>query len=468
MTAIALRDRTEAVAPVPTLATAGSGLQLLPACSIYELPGNPEKDCYAIPVSGGGDSSFLAILMVMLFPHIPFQFVFTDTKADPAEIYECLDRLELYIGRKIERITPEKGLYELIESYGGFIPSASARYCTRELKLVGFEKWMTRFAGRKLHMFVGIRADEDRVAFTLDNCETHFPFVALNIQREQIFLGLSKTIGIPKFYRTRTRSGCGPCFFQRRSELVGLLQYQPIEFKRGKAAEKVAQSDLDRHKIAPSLPKECGFMPPLPMPGDNAITGRVKRNASLDLFANAGLFVAVEYFFDSFCGVGEFCWAQRVVSYSPTLTGIARQVNDRYAHLLSTAEIHDMTPDDVRRDVRFGVFYIEAPAEVFDPKGPKDKGYTWQQGSSYAQLEHVIGWAERILRGHALAQTAEDLDEHSLLSWSYEQAQIAVEGMRHVIQPLGRVVNSTWLKPDEPKNDGVVDERFISCPACSI
>jgi len=75
--------------------------------------GDPTKDLYLLPVSGGGDSAALAILLHTMFPEIPFRMVFTDTLAEEPEIYDVLDRLERYVGRKIERIVPEKGLFEI-------------------------------------------------------------------------------------------------------------------------------------------------------------------------------------------------------------------------------------------------------------------------------------------------------------------------------------------------------------------
>lgn len=80
-------------------------------------------------------------------------------------------------------------------------------------------------------------------------------------------------------------------------------------------------------------------------------------------------------------GMEPFIWKQRFLSYSPTLAGLKKQVDGRFAHLLDTAEVHDLTPDEVRKEVKFAIYYVECPGDVFDPDGPTG-GYTWQQGRS--------------------------------------------------------------------------------------
>lgn len=109
----------------------------------FELPGNPKNDLYIVPVSGGADSSALAITMSVLYPHIPFRFVFTDTLAETRDLYENMVAIEKFLGIEITRLIPENGgLYGLIESYGGFLPSMRARWCTRDLKLKPYEAYI--------------------------------------------------------------------------------------------------------------------------------------------------------------------------------------------------------------------------------------------------------------------------------------------------------------------------------------
>lgn len=92
----------------------------------YQVPGNPHTDVYLLPVSGGADSSALAILLHEIAPHVPFRMVFTDTGAEERETLETLERLETWIGKPIERLG-EKSLFDLIAQYKGFLPSPKDR-----------------------------------------------------------------------------------------------------------------------------------------------------------------------------------------------------------------------------------------------------------------------------------------------------------------------------------------------------
>lgn len=174
--------------------------------SRYQLPGCPETDTYIVPVSGGADSTVLAIVLRWLFPLVQFKFVFTDTTVDEEEIYSTLDLLEAFLNISVDRVLPAHGLFELIELYGGFLPSARDRWCTRMLKLETFQPWLAQLPVGPKHIFIGIRSDEsERLAFAIDEAETHMPFLDLGLVRGDIYRILTETIGVPGYYRRRTR-----------------------------------------------------------------------------------------------------------------------------------------------------------------------------------------------------------------------------------------------------------------------
>lgn len=438
----------------------------------YKLPGDVSKDAYILPVSGGADSTYLAILLIQMFPEAPWKLVFTDTGEEHGDILTQLDRLEVYLGRKIERLGDET-LFGLVERWGGFLPSPNARYCTSELKAKPFKAWLKQFDGQKKWMFVGIRSDErQRLAFTLPDAETEMPYIDMGVVREDVYKGLSETIGIPRMYEVRTRSGCWSCPFQARSERVGLLQQHPIQFYRAGKVEKLGSRDLQRQEPAPKLSAETGVTEnwlSLPKPKEGAkIEGR-RPSKEVGLFGDRGIYVAAEFFEDSFCGIDPFVWHQRVVTYSPTLAGVQKQLQNRYEHLLSTAEVYDMTPDDVRHQVKFAVYYIEAPADVLDLDGPEANSYTWHQGESYRQLSHVVSWATRVLHAHTMAEEASTVDKVSPISFAYEVADGSVKALQKVKAPTGQVAAMGWHKCHEPvEDDSEIDESQIACPMCTI
>jgi len=438
----------------------------------YQLPGNIATDIYIVPVSGGADSSVTAMLMCEMFPDVNWRFCFTDTGAEEPGIYDTLDSLETYLGRSIDRVLPKKDLWELLDQYGNFLPSATSRWCTRATKAIPFDGWLKQFAGTQKWIFVGIRADESfRVAFTIEGAGTIMPLLDLGWNRENVFRKLRDTIGIPGFYRRRSRSGCGFCPFQRRQELIGLLQEKPLEFDRGGECEKLSERDLRRHEPAPDLGVETRFAPnwlSLPLPKqDDLIAGKLGNKAET-MFGMIGIFIAAEFFTDCAPGGSPFIWKQRIVSFSTSQSGIQKQLSTRYEHLLATAEVHDMDQWEVRNQVKFAVYYIEAPSDVFDPEGTGVGSYTWHAGESYRMLRHIHGWAARVLSAHVLQVDASEIDKFSPVTWSYENSAISKEALEKVRHPLGTVVAMSLFKPKEPVQDAEIDEKHIPCAMCSL
>lgn len=90
--------------------------------------------------------------------------------------------------------------------------------------------------------YVAIRADEaSRTGYvsTKKNIETKLPFVEDDIDHAGVMRILEDAgIGLPSYYEWRTRSGCYFCFYQRKSEWVGLADRHPDLFERAVAIEQ--------------------------------------------------------------------------------------------------------------------------------------------------------------------------------------------------------------------------------------
>lgn len=414
---------------------------------------------HVIPVSGGADSSALAILMVAAFPDVNFRFMFTDTGSEGDAVYESLDRLEVYIGRKIERVSAEKTLYGYIEEFNGFLPSSQKRWCTRALKLLPYKQWIRQFGKSKLHMYVGVRHDEDRVAFVTEGVETIMPFVTLGLKREAVFSILSKTIGIPRLYKQRTRSGCTSCPFLRQGEVVALLSEDPGAFERGKAVEKLSVIDVQAYSPMPEpywqtsgLARNwLGFPQPdwrLSDQGQAATRGRASL-APADLFGGPmqGVWVAVEFFVNQF-HYEPIVWRQELVTISTTRAGLQKQLDMHMQHRLSTAEVWDLTEEQMREEARYVIYYLNVDAEVLSTQRPGEGSYTWQSGQAYARTEHLVRWAQAAL-------------------WSVETGIAPVRRGKQApvrIEVLGQEV----YEPKAPSVEDTYDERYIACPMCSI
>ena len=443
----------------------------------YTVPGDPSTDVYILPVSGGSDSCALAILLHEIAPHIPFRMVFTDTGAEEQETLEMLDKLEAFLGKPIERLG-DNTLFGLISDFSGFLPSPRDRWCTRELKLVPFRRWLAQFDGRKKWVFVGVRADEsDRLAFSLPDAETEMPFIDLGITRDWVYRKIASTIGISRSYKTRSRSGCTVCPYQTSQEVVGLLQRSPAEFERGERCEKLTIRDIERHQAGIALWKDTSISQnwhslPAPDSEDAIQKGRLVKAKVPDLFG-ARIFVGGEFFFDGMPGYEEFIWHQRVVSFSTTLDGIKKQLDNRLQHLLSVPEVYDMTAEEVRQKARFAIWYVELPSDVFDPSGIRvtgdDRSYTWHQGKSYRQIRHVVEWATRAL--HAEFQRRQAALTPHVLSVQYEWTESSKEALVEARAPLGSVLLSQWYQPSEVVAEPQSEEeaiRRIPCPMCQL
>lgn len=196
---------------------------------------------HVLLLSGGKDSTALAIYMRDNHPEIEMEYVFNDTHKELEETYEYLTRIEAYLGKPLTRLTSdlgERGFDHWLEMYGGFLPSPSVRWCTRMLKIKPFEDYI---GDEPVQLYIGIRADEHREGYisTKPNILPQYPFREAGIGKDDVLRILEESgVGLPEYYKWRTRSGCYFCFFQRRSEWVGLLENHPGLYEEAKKYEQ--------------------------------------------------------------------------------------------------------------------------------------------------------------------------------------------------------------------------------------
>lgn len=212
---------------------------------------------HIVSISGGKDSAALALYVRQQYPEIPAEYVFCDTGCELPETYDYIDRLQALLGVEIVRANvfdvlgvrkkPGRNAfsYVLNETYGGFLPSPRARWCTRMLKIKPFE----HFVGEhRAYSYIGIRADEHREGYVPKkkpaiSGKKHiipvYPFqddglVLADIKRILMEAG----IRLPEYYRWRSRSGCYFCFYQQIAEWQGLLEEHPDLFAQAAEYEK--------------------------------------------------------------------------------------------------------------------------------------------------------------------------------------------------------------------------------------
>ncbi len=195
-------------------------------------------------ISGGKDSSALALHLARTRPELDLEYFFCDTGAELPETYEYLTKLEGALGKPIARLNNERGFDHWFEVFRGALPSPQMRWCTKNMKIKPLEDWV---GDDEVISYVAIRADESNrkgYVSTKPNIQAAFPFVEEGIDHDDVMRILDDAgVGLPSYYEWRTRSGCYFCFYQRKSEWVGLADRHPELFERAMAIEKKVLAD---------------------------------------------------------------------------------------------------------------------------------------------------------------------------------------------------------------------------------
>ena len=205
----------------------------------HEIARSADKGTrHVMGISGGKDSAALAVYIKDLYPdiHARMEYFFTDTGAELQEVYDLLDKLEEDLGKSISRLNSGQDFEHWLKMNNNLLPSPQQRWCTKAMKIRPFEKFV---GDDPVISYVGIRADENRQGYVSRkaNIQAVFPFVEDDIVRDDVFRILEESVGIPEYYKWRSRSGCYFCFFQRQDEWLGLKRNHPELFEKAKAIE---------------------------------------------------------------------------------------------------------------------------------------------------------------------------------------------------------------------------------------
>ena len=205
-----------------------------------------ETERHVLGLSGGRDSAALAVFIRQHHPELDVDYFFTDTGKELPEVYEYLGRLEGFLGKPIQRLNAERDFDFWLKEYNNFLPSPQTRWCTRQLKIRPFEEWIKSDlkSGRTVHSYVAIRADEagrSGMVSKQRNLQVHLPFVDHGLDKAAVIELLEASgLGLPAYYRWRSRSGCTFCFYQQKIEWVRLKEEHPDAYEEARSYEKVA------------------------------------------------------------------------------------------------------------------------------------------------------------------------------------------------------------------------------------
>lgn len=191
---------------------------------------------HILGLSGGKDSAALAVLLHQEVPEM--EYFFCDTHKELPETYEYLDKIEARLNIKVVRLEAARGFDHWLDIYGGTLPSPRMRWCTKQMKILPLEKYIGE---DEAVSYIGIRADEHRDGYISKkpNIMPVFPFKERGLVKADIYRLLEDSgIGLPDYYRWRSRSGCFFCFFQRKYEWVKLAEEHPDLFAEAVAYEQ--------------------------------------------------------------------------------------------------------------------------------------------------------------------------------------------------------------------------------------
>src|SRR5215475_10366542 len=103
-------------------------------------PRTADQPRHVLGISGGKDSSALAIYMR---PRVPeMEYFFCDTGAELPETYDYLNKLEAALGKRITRLNSTRDFDHWLDVYQGTLPSPQMRWCTKNLKIKPLEEWV--------------------------------------------------------------------------------------------------------------------------------------------------------------------------------------------------------------------------------------------------------------------------------------------------------------------------------------
>jgi hypothetical protein len=232
---------------------------------------------HIIPISGK-DSLATALIQSIEQPALPYEYIFNDTGAELPEVYEWLDLVQEKTGWEIKRIGAN--LEEKIHSYNGFLPSPSARWCTKTAKIEPTDIYL---GNDPSFVYYGLRADEERVGYIptgRSNIQPVYPLrdKKLGIQHVYAILeaqGLtppdffwqrahdavcnrvppSKWIKLEEWqfkilFAGRSRGNCYFCFYQRLAEFLWLYEVHPEYFEKARVLEKADFTWIKDHPLS--------------------------------------------------------------------------------------------------------------------------------------------------------------------------------------------------------------------------
>ena len=227
-----------------------------------------------VSVSGGKDSTAMALWLIDQGLQDRCTFVFADTKWEHPDLYKYIDEvLEPKIG-KIHRAVSKKypgGMPDMVRQKGAF-PSRMIRFCTEHLKVVPMREFIEKVrhtTGEEPISVVGIRAQESKRRSKFEEwedggpmkCDTWRPLITWLLE-DVVAIHTKHSIPPCGLYLRENhpaqRVGCYPCIMSRKSEILAVAQQDPwrideIRKLEGEVTEVMERKLAERGETLESL-----------------------------------------------------------------------------------------------------------------------------------------------------------------------------------------------------------------------
>lgn len=200
---------------------------------------------YIVSVSGGKDSTALYLWAKEQFGADGYEAVFADTGHEAPGTYAYVEALPQMaggpavsfvradFGAQLARkgIQPTGVPFLDLAMWKGRFPSATAQFCTHELKLLPIKAWLESTEdGRDVTMLAGIRAGEsarraklpEREFSDYFGCDLWRPLIAWTEAQVWTMLERHGVPPNPLYEAGFRRVGCFPCIYARKGELARL------------------------------------------------------------------------------------------------------------------------------------------------------------------------------------------------------------------------------------------------------
>ncbi len=179
---------------------------------------------HVVGVSGGKDSTALALRLQELHPDRNFVFLITPTGDELPDMIEHWKSIETLLGQPLTHVA-NRSLAFWMDEYKA-LPNFRQRWCTRLIKIeptVIYLKQSYMTTGQKPVLYVGLRADEpERQGLYSADVETRFPLREWGWGITEVTTYLrDRGVRIPE------RTDCARCYAQRLIDWKRLLARYP-------------------------------------------------------------------------------------------------------------------------------------------------------------------------------------------------------------------------------------------------